>query len=694
MDDVGQRLAAARLPALRAHQAACLAAFDADPGSGRYHFVLPPGAGKTVLGAAVAQRAGRRTLVLVPNTAIQEQWLRLWTGAGAVTVGDDRSLASDVTVLTYQALATFDDDADPTDESMVARLHPNALEIIDALHDGEPFTVVLDEAHHLAQTWGRLLAEVLQQAHAGQQEGPVVVALTATPRESLSPAEAELVETLFGPVRYAVSTPALVRDGVLAPYRELAWFVTPTDAERDYLARSAQHWQQLIVGVMEPEFAQPGLLAYLDPAWVAHEGVSWAHIERTRPELARALLRASHQGLLALPEGARLRDEHRQPVQVDDWVEILSDYARTALAGSDAPGSAWQQLRAAMSSVGWTLTRKGARRGQSPVDRVLARSAAKATAAGYLVQQEYLVRGDDLRAIVLTDYENVGATAPVDLQQILTRHAGSAWEALRQVQASNPALRCVLMTGTSVGGDPDVLAGLLPQGLTAVPRDDGLSRVEGGWTPRAWVAHLTAAFQAGEIDVLVGTRGMWGKAGTRRPPTSWWTSRPPRLPQRSCRSAGGPSAATRSARTNSHTCGQWRRWTTGTPAGTWTTGAWSPSIAATWPRMPRAGSSPGSRTWMPAARRSPLRRRISARASTPTRSRPPGASHSPARRGPSARPTGMSRRSWCGCVLRALRLWECPSRRCAQARRGRLWGSSAVGSWPQRQRSWRRPRHC
>ena len=62
----------------------------------------------------------------------------------------------------------------------------------------------------------------------GEADGPVVVALTATPRDSLSTSEAALVDGLFGAVRYAVSTPALVRDGVLAPYRELAWFVAPT----------------------------------------------------------------------------------------------------------------------------------------------------------------------------------------------------------------------------------------------------------------------------------------------------------------------------------------------------------------------------------------------------------------------------------------------------------------------------------
>jgi superfamily II DNA or RNA helicase len=508
--DTVTRLSSARFPPLRAHQGACVAVFDSQPDAGRFHFVLPPGAGKTLLGAVLAQRLGRKVLVLVPNTAIQDQWLRLWKAAGGVTVGDDRSLSADVTVLTYQALATFDDDKD-SEASAIARLHPNALEVIEALHGDQRFTLVLDEAHHLAARWGQLLAEVLEQAHSGRTDGPAVIALTATPRDSLSPAEAELVDGLFGPVLYAVSTPALVREGVLAPFREFAWFVAPTPGERQYLAQSALRWRELITSVTAEDFARPGLLEYLDATWVRHEGVSWSHIERTRPELARALVRGAHNTLLALPEGARVRDEHRQAMDAEDWAAILADYGRHALAETDPPSQAWERLRAGMSSVGWTLTRNGARRGQSPVDRVLARSAAKSVAAGLLLFQEHQVRGDRLRAIVLTDFENVGATPSADLRSVLSRHAGSAWEALTEVQRANPGLHVVLVTGSSVGGTREVLETLAPEGTTVVAREDGLCQIEGFAGPREWVPYLTAAFQAGRIDVLVGTRGLLGE---------------------------------------------------------------------------------------------------------------------------------------------------------------------------------------
>jgi len=500
MGDVAQRLLAARLPAPRPHQQAALDAFRAHADAVRFHFVMPPGSGKTLLGSLIGQELGRQILVLVPNTAIQSQWLQLWQRAGSVSVADDRELVADVTVLTYQALATFDEDASEKDP--VARLHPEAAAMVQRLRDGQ-FTLVLDEAHHLAAVWGTLLADVLKQAQA------VVVALTATPRDALNAEEADLMEGLFGPVLHAVSTPALVRDGVLAPYRELPWFVTPTPSELEYLAQSALRWQELLAAVTAPDFAQVGLFGYVDSAWVRHEGVSWSHIDRSRPDIARAVLRMAHAGLCALPDGARMRDEHRQEVQVDDWVAVLGDYGRTVLAPANEPG--WEQLRTGLRALGWTMTTRGVRRGQSSIDRVLARSAAKAVAAGYVIAQERLVRGDDLRAIVLTDFENAQAAPPADVRSVLSQDAGSAWESLTQVQAANPDLRVVLMTGNSVGGRPEILRALQQPGVTVEPRPDGLAQLVGPWGPRDWVPAITRAFQAGDVDVLVGTRGLLGE---------------------------------------------------------------------------------------------------------------------------------------------------------------------------------------
>ena len=42
----------------------------------RTHILAPPGSGKTLLGMEIVRRLGARALVLVPNTAVQEQWIR------------------------------------------------------------------------------------------------------------------------------------------------------------------------------------------------------------------------------------------------------------------------------------------------------------------------------------------------------------------------------------------------------------------------------------------------------------------------------------------------------------------------------------------------------------------------------------------------------------------------------------------
>ena len=96
--------------------------------------------------------------------------------------------------------------------------------------------VLLDECHHLASLWGYVVRAVLGEL----PEGVHVIGLTATPPVSLPVAEAELYDALLGPVDFTVPTPAVVRDGHLAPYQELAWLTEPL-TRRARLAGRARH---------------------------------------------------------------------------------------------------------------------------------------------------------------------------------------------------------------------------------------------------------------------------------------------------------------------------------------------------------------------------------------------------------------------------------------------------------------------
>jgi superfamily II DNA or RNA helicase len=502
---------------LRPYQATALDRLGAawEEGRRRAWVVLPPGAGKTLIGLEAARRLGRRVVVLVPNTAIQNQWIAHWRTftPATTTAGDDRSLTADVTVLTYQSLAIFDPDAetdaDGRTRSPLRRLHANGRELIGRLATAGPLTLVLDECHHLLDVWGRLVAEVLDRL-----PDALVLGLTGTPPESLTPAEAELVGTLFGTPILGASIPALVREGHLAPFAELAWLTRPTATEADHIAGEAERFAELTTDLV----GSTDFLTWLDARFTAHTAtVPWARLERDEPRLAAAALRLHHAGLLALPPGARLREEHRHAPSAEDWVALLDDYVTNAGIEEDVLDA----VRRALPAVGYRLTRRGIRAAQSPVDRVLARSAAKSYATVEIVAAEDATLGPRLRALVLTDHERAGARLPARLRGVLEAEAGSAWHVLAGLVADERtgALDPMLVTGRTVAaGASTARAFVAWTGRTdlVVTEDEGLSVIGGAWSARTWVRLVTAFFEEGRCRVLVGTRALLGEGWDAR----------------------------------------------------------------------------------------------------------------------------------------------------------------------------------
>ncbi len=505
----------------RGYQRLALEAFEADRKRGELstHIVAPPGSGKTLLGMELIRRLDGRALVLVPNTAVQAQWLRTAQSFGAPAGLAAADAGAAIACLTYQSLCQLDDPAaairgqaehrwavdrakatgaaqeDVQREAAtwtgaaqerrqreVARimatirreiakgtkpgaefdqlLGPGARERIAALRAGGVKTIVLDECHHLASMWGYVVRAALTQL-----PGVHVVALTATPPDALSTEEHDLYTGLLGPVDYSVPTPALVRERALAPYQELAWLTRPLDAETAWLAEHDLRFTELITSL---HTAIDGVTSL--PEWVIRrlrergrgpsEGaqVSWAAFQRAHPALARAGARFLSSGDLDLPVDVPRGEGYREKPDLDDWLVLLEDYSLRCLAAADGDAAAAQYaaISEALRALGFSLTRQGIRRGASDVDRLLTNSGAKAIALTDVLACEFDARGVGLRALVLTDTEQP-STAGRGLAQLLPADAGSAPAALHAV-AADPRTRALvplLVTGRGLRCIPD-----------------------------------------------------------------------------------------------------------------------------------------------------------------------------------------------------------------------------------------------
>lgn len=516
---------------LRRFQAEALAAVETAAAAGRRRFwvSLPPGAGKTVLGtelvAATSAADGRRAVVFAPNTAIQAQWIATWDRYGRGPASADRALGSELTVLTYQSLASFSSDEDGDDaedgddgeesDGLVGRLHENGRALVAALRAAGPLTVVLDECHHLLEVWGALLREVLDPL-----EDVLVLGLTATPPAVLSRRQAEQVDELFGDVVYEASIPAAVREGVLAPFAELAWLTRPSDEEEAWLASSALRFAELTTELLSPGYGSVPLLVWCDRR-IGELPVPWTMFEQDEPELATAVLRLVHAGLLGQPVDAVLREQHRTDLTAEDWARLVDDWVRGCLAGSDLDEdrAVIEDLRKSMPGIGFRVTRRGVSGAGSAVDRVLSRSAGKMRAAAEVLRAERSALGDRLRAVVVCDHERASPTSSLVLRDAPAEH-GSALEVMDALLAAGFAP--VLLTGrtVAVGADHaerfvEVLRGLAPDlDLRTEPLpglEPRVRRVVGGWSSRRWVPLVTRVFESGHCDVLVGTRALLGE---------------------------------------------------------------------------------------------------------------------------------------------------------------------------------------
>jgi len=568
----------------RKYQRQILDHFEASGGEDhKHHIVAPPGSGKTIVGLELIRRFGEPAVVFAPTATIQQQWceeVSLFTERltrDLVSREPDRP--APINVFTYQLISAPGDShellrasarkmwveellqGEVSEEGALERLetirrnnpraygkelgrralrakrdllrcgdaevarflHPNARALIDGLVERGVKTVVLDECHHLLDYWAVVLRYLI-----GRIESPRVVGLTATLPSPEDGNEYENYTSLLGEVDFEVPTPAVVKEGDLAPYMDLAYFTEPTERELNYLQNVQRSFKAEISRFTESE----GLQEWTSRELLGEDG-SGANLEETinaRPVFSLAALRyLRHAGrpipgdLLALPL------EANETPTLEDWAALLERYALDHLKTSprEEDHKELAKLRLTLRPFGLSLTERGMRSTRSPGDLVLSLSESKNEAACRILTAEHESLGEKLRAVVVTDFERM--SSGVRPEEVLDRDAGGARRVLERLvhHRGTSRLDPVLITGRVVlaaDGIGPTLAQhfnirLEKEGIRAQCRceDTGVLGVveivgEGkDWSPRTYVSLVTDAFEMGLTRCVVGTRGLLGE---------------------------------------------------------------------------------------------------------------------------------------------------------------------------------------
>ncbi len=600
---------------LRRYQKEILALVDIKIARGekQLHIVAPPGAGKTIIGLQLVSQFKCNSLIICPNTTIQSQWgqkaelflppeLEAYGVEHLVGNHEERPLKP-ITLLTYQVLSTPGSELEYLDKlahkswldelvrgtsisageaelrilelmqnnpkayakemsrhvSRLRRkltdvldlkdvLHANALDLLQALRRQAFGLVIFDECHHLTDYWAAVMTHLVKQL-----PDPVVIGLTGTPPEGKSVNQENRYLTLVGDIDYQVPTPALVKEGGLAPFQDLVYFTEPTEKEMAYLEGQHEAFHELLQELAQPAESDAQELEAIptseeDGNTVKQKNLSklskwvlarfqlalkenWQESHERKSDLIKAMARYIYQQNLYVPGDFEATEALRQAPLIDDWMNLLEDYALNNLKLSSKANDheIYEHIKSAVRKIGYGLTEQGIRKQASPVDRVMAFSNSKPQAVAKILDIEFRNLGTHLRAAIVTDFERMSATEVRSLDGVLDTESGGAIAVLKELLREPIAemINPCLVTGSLLLVDARIADQFLDAAnkyfadegrkielLKSETSESGHVQIfsnSSDWETRLYVGMATAIFERGITKCLVGTRGIFGE---------------------------------------------------------------------------------------------------------------------------------------------------------------------------------------
>ncbi|UCE12703.1 MAG: DEAD/DEAH box helicase, partial [Candidatus Heimdallarchaeota archaeon] len=201
---------------------------------------LPTGAGKTLIGIDAIQQIHERTLILVPNLALVDQWVNLTAKFLSIPVGKIGIFNGQkkafreypVVISTYQLLSQYLQDLHAYESNKAdngTRRERMLVEDTIGFFTHKFGLLIADESHHIqAETFRHIAVDL---------EIPRRMALSATIEKSV---HSSLVVATMGPIIHKVSYGLMAREGHIAPIYFKRIHVPLTTEEKGYLNRKGK----------------------------------------------------------------------------------------------------------------------------------------------------------------------------------------------------------------------------------------------------------------------------------------------------------------------------------------------------------------------------------------------------------------------------------------------------------------------
>jgi len=491
----------------RPYQARILESFAAHGADGHFHFVAPPGSGKTVLGIEILRRIGHPTLVFAPTTAVRDQWIDRFVhgflpdGQSTEWISRDLSKPGLLTVVTYQALHYH---SKPKQRDRLVQ---------DCIETGIQ-TLVLDEAHHLRNDWWRCLHDL-----KAKLSKPVIVALTATPPWDVSRIEWNRYMHLCGPIDEEISIPELVKAGNLCPHQDFLALVTPSSEHTHALQQYEFQIRSILNDLAIDEVMIQRLIDW------GHKEVAAARTpldtESIHFYLSLALFLNFSQGMI--PEDiSTLLDLNLDEIQLPPfhagWAEILLNRVYASKLADDP---LFRKFHSRLKATGAIQCGKIHLQTSPRLEDEIAEHPSRIAKIASIIEHEYSLQRWDLRAVILSDRIHEDAFPSQDVADDAHIRVGVApvFEHLRKLRLPN--LRIAMITG----GFSIVPTEALPYLIEGIPSSQrsGLS-TEVLWWDSSYtrvtlsngdgsglLAPFTRLLNHGTLHVVVGTCALLGE---------------------------------------------------------------------------------------------------------------------------------------------------------------------------------------